>query len=78
MDSMPDWLGAPLADAHVIVPLLCGAALVAWMLGRRLNEGVSLSGLFLDEPFLKTVVYTGALLAIYFSCIHFYGVLAAG
>lgn len=71
MDSLTGLLSA----AHIIVPLLLGVALVARVVHLRLQDGVRPLEVPFDRKFLIAFFYTGALLAIYLSCIHFYGVL---
>ena len=75
---MSDWLVALYEAPLVVVPLVGGIVLVLYVVGQRLADGVSLVALPLDGKFLKAFLYTGALLAIWLSCYHFYGVLAAG
>lgn len=75
---MSDWLVALYEAPLVVVPLVGGIVLVLYVVGQRLADGVSPVALPLDGKFLKAFLYTGALLAIWLSCYHFYGVLAAG
>jgi len=75
---MSAWWEAVAEAPLVVLPLIGGALLVLYVLGQRLADGVSLIALPLDGKLLKAIVYTGALLAIWLSCYHFYGVLAAG
>ena len=62
----------------VIAPILGGVALVLYIIGQRLADGVSLTALPFDEKFLKGFLYTGALVAIWLSCYYYYRVLARG
>ncbi len=64
-------------DALVIGPLLLGVCLVGWVLYQRVQEGLGPKELLLDRQFLTAVFYTGALLSIYLSCIHYYNVASA-
>ncbi len=68
-----------LGDAElwaVVLPIVIASALVLYVIGRRLEDGVPLSGLLIDRKFLTTFFYSGALVAIWLSCYHFYGVLS--
>lgn len=56
---------------EVVVPLALGVALVLWVASKRLVEGASPFQLPLDRKFLTAILYTGALLAIYLSCLYF-------
>ena len=58
----------------VIGPLILGLSLVAWVLLQRVQEGLGLKELLTDRQFLTALFYTGALLSIYFSCVHYYNV----
>ena len=58
--------------AHILVPLALGVLLMLRVVQLRLRDGVRLVELPLDGQFLKAFFYTGALLAIYLSCLHFY------
>lgn len=64
---MAEFLGA----AHIIVPLVLGAALVLYVAQKRVLDGVDPLRLPLDRDFQITFFYTGSLLAIYLSCVHF-------
>ena len=70
--------GSPVAWWAHIGGLIAGALLVTYVAGRRLSEDVPLSRLPTDEAFLKALMYTGALVAIWLSTYYFYGVLARG
>ena len=63
-----------LKDALIIVPLALGVCLVGWVLYQRVREGLGPKELLLDRQFLTALFYTGALLSIYLSCIHYYNV----
>ena len=69
---MPDWISGLWGAAHIVVPLLLGVVLVMRVIQLRLRDGVRPVELLLDRKFLMAFFYTGALLAIYLSCIHFY------
>lgn len=64
-------------DALVIGPLVLGVCLVSWVLYLRVQEGLGPKELLLDRQFLTALFYTGALLSIYLSCIHYYNVASA-
>jgi hypothetical protein len=68
---------ALLQDIHIVGPLVAGVALIAWVLVLRVREGLGPKDLLIDRQFLTALFYTGALLSIYLSCVHFYGVAAA-
>jgi hypothetical protein len=58
----------------VIGPLILGVGLVVWVLLQRVEEGLGLRELLTDRQFLTTLFFTGALLSIYLSCVHYYNV----
>lgn len=60
----------------VVVPIVLAAALVLYVAGRLIGEGVGVSGLLFDRRFLIAFFYSGALVAIWLSCWYFYGVLS--
>jgi hypothetical protein len=64
-------------DVLVIGPLALGVCLVGWVLYQRVQEGLGFKELLLDRQFLTALFYTGALLSIYLSCIHYYNVASA-
>lgn len=61
----------------VIGPLILGAALVGWVLFQRVQQGLGPKELIVDRQFLTALFYTGALLSIYLSCVHYYNVVTA-
>lgn len=65
---------ALLQDLHIVVPLVAGALLIIWVLVMRVREGLGPKDLLVDRQFLTALFYTGALLSIYLSIVHFYGV----
>ena len=75
---MSPWLEALWEAPLVVGPLILGVVLVLYVVYQRIADGVSPLALPLDGKFLKAFLYTGALLAIWLSCYHFYGVLASG
>ena len=64
-------------DLLVIGPLILGVCLVGWVLVQRVREGLGPKELLSDRQFLTALFYTGALLSIYLSCIHYYNVVNA-
>lgn len=58
----------------VVGPLILGAWLVGWVLVQRVREGLHPKELLVDRQFLTALFYTGALLSIYLSCVHYYNV----
>ena len=64
-------------DLLVIGPLVFGVCLVGWVLVQRVREGLGPKELLSDRQFLTALFYTGALLSIYLSCIHYYNVVTA-
>ena len=64
-------------DALIIGPLLLGVGLVCWVLAQRVREGLGPKELLSDRQFLTALFYTGALLSIYLSCVHYYHVVTA-
>jgi hypothetical protein len=58
-------------------PLAAGVGLVCWVLVQRLREGLHPKELLTDRQFLMALFYTGALLSIYLSCVHYYNVASA-
>ncbi len=58
--------------AHILIPLALGVLLLLRVVQVRLRDGVRPWEVPFDRVFLMSVFYTGALLAIYLSCIHFY------
>jgi len=67
----------PAPDLLVIGPLILGVGLVGWVLFQRVQEGLGPKELLSDRQFLTALFYTGALLAIYLSCVHYYNVVTA-
>ena len=67
----------PPQDVLVIGPLVLGVCLVGWVLYLRVQKGLGPKELLLDRQFLTALFYTGALLSIYLSCIHYYNVAVA-
>lgn len=65
---------ALLQDLHIVGPIAAGVSLIVWVLVMRVREGLGPKDLLIDRQFLTTLFYTGALLSIYLSCVHFYGV----
>ncbi len=61
----------------VIGPLVLGVGLVGWVLFQRVQEGLGPKELLSDRQFLTALFYTGALLSIYLSCVHYYNVVTA-
>ena len=61
----------------VIGPLILGVGLVGWVLLQRVREGLGPKELLADRQFLTALFYTGALLSIYLSCVHYYNVVIA-
>jgi hypothetical protein len=61
----------------VIGPLISGVGLVGWVLYQRVQEGLGPKELISDRQFLTALFYTGALLSIYLSCVHYYNVVTA-
>jgi hypothetical protein len=61
----------------VIGPLILGVGLVGWVLFQRVQEGLGPKELVTDRQFLTALFYTGALLSIYLSCLHYYNVVTA-
>ncbi len=61
----------------VVGPVVGGVALVLYIAGQRLADGVSALALPADGKFLKGFFYTGALVTIWLSCYYYYGVLAS-
>jgi hypothetical protein len=61
----------------VIGPLIVGVGLVVWVLFQRVQEGLGPRDLLTDRSFLTALFYTGALLSIYLSCLHYYNVATA-
>jgi hypothetical protein len=59
----------------VIGPLILGVGLVGWVLLQRIREGLGPKELISDRQFLTALFYTGALLSIYLSCVHYYNVV---
>jgi hypothetical protein len=64
-------------DLLVIGPLTLGLGLVGWVLRQRVQEGLGPKELITDRQFLTALFYTGALLSIYLSCLHYYNVVTA-
>ena len=65
-----------LQDFHIVAPVVAGALLIVWVLVMRVREGLGPKDLLIDRQFLTALFYTGALLSIYLSCVHYYGVAA--
>lgn len=61
----------------IIGPLVLGVGLVVWVLWQRVQDGLGPKELLTDRQFLTTVFFTGALLSIYLSCLHYYEVASA-
>ena len=53
-------------------PMACAVLFVGYYTRRRLREGLSIWEVLTDRDFLIVFLYTGALLAIYLSCFHFF------
>lgn len=58
--------------ALIWVPILAAVVFVAVVWGRRAREGGGLLALITDRGSLIAFFYSGALLAIYLSCMHFF------
>ena len=71
---MPNWIHGLWSAAHILVPILLAVLLVIRIIQVRLRDGVRPLELPFDRKFLTAFFYTGALLAIYLSCVHFYTV----
>ncbi len=56
----------------VWAPLALGAAFVCRYGLRRVREGLSPLMVLTDRNFLVVLLYTGALLSIYLSCLYFF------
>lgn len=56
----------------VWLPMACAVLFVGHYARRRLREGLSVWKVLTDRDFLTVFLYTGALLAIYLSCFHFF------
>lgn len=67
----------PSSDLLVVGPLILGVGLVGWVLFQRVQEGLGPKELLSDRQFLTALFYTGALLSIYLSCLHYYNVVTA-
>lgn len=64
---------SPVAEIVLVwVPMACSAAFVAWFAWRCYREGMSPLEIMLDRRFLTVFLYSGALLAIYLSSLHFF------
>lgn len=63
--------------AAVILPILLTLALMVWITAARLRQ-VPASRLPLDRKFMVGVAYSGALLAIYLSCLYLWRLSAKG
>ena len=57
--------------------MILSVGLVAWVLFQRVQEGLGPKELIVDRQFLTALFYTGALLSIYLSCVHYYNVVTA-
>lgn len=69
---------SPLAEVLLVwVPMGCAAAFVAWFAWRCYREGQTPLEIMLDRRFLTVFLYSGALLAIYLSSLHFFYVGAS-
>jgi hypothetical protein len=66
-----------LKETLIVGPLILGVCLVGWVLLRRVREGLGPKELLVDRQFLTALFYTGALLSIYLSCLHYYNVATA-
>ena len=64
-------------DLLIVGPMLLGVCLVGWVLYQRVQDGLGPKELLLDRQFLTALFYTGALLSIYLSCVHYYNVVTA-
>ncbi len=64
-------------DLLIIGPLVLGVCLVGWVLFQRIGDGLGPTELLSDRQFLTALFYTGALLSIYLSCLHYYNVPTA-
>lgn len=63
----------PVAEAVFVgLPILGAAWFVAWFAWRCFREGQTLVEILFDRRFLMVVFYTGSLLAIYLSSVHFF------
>ena len=56
----------------VWIPMGGAIWFVAWFAWRCYREGQAPAKILLDRRFLTVLLYTGALLAIYLSSIHFF------
>ncbi len=56
----------------VWLPIVASVWFVLWFGVRRWNEGLSLISVLIDRKFLTVFLYTGALLAIFLSCVRFF------
>jgi len=63
--------------AAVVAPCILTLGLMVWITAVRLKE-VSASELLLDRKFLIGLAYSGALLAIYLSCLYLWRVASRG
>lgn len=64
---------SPVAEVLLVwVPMGCTAAFVAWFAWRCYREGQTPLEIMLDRRFLTVFLYSGALLAIYLSSLHFF------
>lgn len=57
--------------------MILSVGLVVWVLYQRIQEGLGPKELIVDRQFLTALFYTGALLSIYLSCVHYYNVVTA-
>jgi len=64
--------------ALIWVPILAAVVFVAVVWGRRAREGGGLLALITDRGLLIAFFYSGALLAIYLSCLHFFYIRTLG
>jgi hypothetical protein len=66
-----------LQEIHIVGPILAGIGLIIWVLYMRIRDGLGPKDLIIDRQFLTALFYTGALLSIYLSCVHYYSVASA-
>ncbi len=56
----------------VWVPMICSVLFVAWFATKCYMEGLTPLQILIDRKFLMVFLYTGSLLAIYLSSLHFF------